>query len=103
MDIPIYKGHFMAFERARDKKKYYRNSSSGFAKKARVFIIERDGFCCLKCGSDDRIQIDHIKSSYLGFINNIGLSEINNVDNLQVLCGKCNAGKLPEDTTDYRS
>lgn len=46
---------------------------------------------CLKCGSQDNLQIDHIMPVCLGGHNHI--------DNLQVLCLKCNSekGDRPED------
>lgn len=70
-------------------KKYIRNTSSNYIKRERVrsFIFNRDGYKCVKCGSSENLQIDHIISVY-----RIGL-KANNINNLQVLCRKCNAGK----------
>jgi 5-methylcytosine-specific restriction endonuclease McrA len=49
---------------------------------------------CLKCNSDQDLTIDHIVS-----VNNGGT---NSIDNLQILCRRCNASKGIK-TIDYRS
>jgi 5-methylcytosine-specific restriction endonuclease McrA len=57
-------------------------------------IGERDGFCCARCKTTDRLQIDHIQP-----VSKFGPS---NLDNLQFLCEQCN--QLKGDTfADYRS
>ena len=48
---------------------------------------------CLRCGSIDNLQVDHVVSLY-----NWGKTEWNN---LQTLCGKCNRRKGTR-TADYR-
>jgi 5-methylcytosine-specific restriction endonuclease McrA len=82
------------FKRAKAKgekhlKKYIRNASSNYIKRKAVrdFIFSRDQYKCIKCGSTEDLQIDHIVSVY-----KIGLSA-NHIENLQTLCKVCNAGK----------
>lgn len=68
-------------------KKYLRNEASNYIKRpvVREYILKRDGYKCCMCGSTKNLEIDHIKSIYSGGENN--------VDNLQILCRHCNAGK----------
>lgn len=51
----------------------------------RNYILKRDGFQCLCCGSSEKLEIDHIRP----FAQN-GKTEI---DNLQTLCKQCNKDK----------
>jgi len=62
-------------------------------KKIRKFIFDRDKKC-LKCGSEDNLQIDHIIS-----INSGGE---NRLSNLQTLCKRCNVIKSIN-FKDYRN
>jgi hypothetical protein len=63
-------------------------------KNVRKFIFKRDGFKCLKCGGNKRLQIDHI--------NPISKGGENKLMNLQTLCSRCNSRK--RDTYfDYRN
>jgi len=82
------------YSKMRDKK-YYRNSSSAYIKKQEVrdFIFNRDNHTCLECKSKDNITVDHIITVIYGFENHIDLFVINNIGNLQTLCGKCNSKK----------
>lgn len=48
-------------------------------------IWKRDGFKCVKCGTDENLSIDHIKPESFG-----GTLEI---ENLQTLCKSCNSKK----------
>lgn len=48
-------------------------------------IYARDGYKCLKCGSKDRLCLDHIKP----FVNGGETTE----ENLQTLCRSCNSKK----------
>jgi len=69
-------------------KQYLRNEASNYIKRpaVREFILQRDNYKCVYCGSTENLQIDHIKSVYSGGENSI--------DNLQTLCRSCNTGKL---------
>lgn len=51
----------------------------------RRFILERDGWRCVYCGSTDELEIDHIVPFSRG-----GACS---VENSQVLCRSCNASK----------
>lgn len=56
-------------------------------------VFELHGSDCLKCGSSEKIQLDHIKPVFKG-----GKNEI---DNLQPLCKSCNVSKGTK-IEDYR-
>jgi len=49
-------------------------------------ILERDGFACLNCGSEEALEIDHI-------IPLAGGGHPTDEENLQTLCRSCNAKK----------
>ena len=49
------------------------------------YIYERDGGCCVTCGSSENTVFDHIKSYFNGGTNSR--------DNLQLLCRICNMKK----------
>lgn len=68
-------------------KQYLRNEASNYIKRpmVREFILKRDGYKCIYCGSTENLQIDHIKSVYSGGENKI--------ENLQTLCKSCNTRK----------
>lgn len=51
----------------------------------RISVFERDGFACRKCGSGERLSIDHIKPVVDGGSND--------PENLQTLCVSCNSKK----------
>lgn len=62
----------------------------------RSLILERDEFCCRRCGSkapDVRLEIDHIIPVVAG-----GPTE---ESNLQTLCEECNAGKADRPPTAH--
>lgn len=48
-------------------------------------VFRRDGYACLRCGSDSDLTIDHIHP--------VALGGTNHPSNLQTLCRSCNAGK----------
>lgn len=53
--------------------------------KTRQIVLARYNFECAVCGSDERLTVDHIVPKARG-----GTDEL---DNLRVLCLKCNAKK----------
>lgn len=53
-------------------------------RKLRQSIIQRDG-CCQRCGTEERLSVDHIVPRTLGGDDN--------PSNLQVLCSSCNSSK----------
>jgi len=66
-------------------------------KKVREEAIKLYGNVCHRCGSDEQIQVDHIKpkSKYPELALDI--------NNLQILCWPCNKHKSFRDETDYRN
>jgi 5-methylcytosine-specific restriction endonuclease McrA len=57
-------------------------------------VLEIYGERCLKCGSEDNIQIDHVVPLAIGGDNLFG--------NLQPLCRSCNSSKGARSCEDYR-
>ena len=53
-------------------------------RKLRQSIIQRDK-CCQRCGTEERLSVDHIVPRTLGGDDN--------PSNLQVLCSSCNSSK----------
>lgn len=100
--IPVLKCQRYSGIKAKRVYSTYRNISSHFGNKAKDYIFKKYGMKCLKCGSEENIQIDHIIPVWYGFNRKIELKQINNVDNLQVLCRSCNARRSPETIEDYR-
>jgi hypothetical protein len=75
---------------ARRTKSYGRKRrTENFSPVRKEAIRARDGYCCVACGSDDRIQVDHILCVELG-----GKSTI---DNGQTLCHDCHVKKTTYD------
>jgi hypothetical protein len=62
-------------------------------KNIRLFILNRDGFKCLRCDSYYHLTIDHIVPIHYGGENKIS--------NLQTLCRSCNSWKSTK-TIDFR-
>lgn len=77
--------------------KALRNSSSGFINRAdvREYIFSRNGYKCVECGSNNDLQVDHIVSVYEFAKKQLDYSKLNIEENLQTLCGICNAKKRP--------
>lgn len=73
------------------KKEYARHSKkvtrSQRWKAVRLEVLRRDGWKCVKCGANGRLEVDHIKpvrtNPELGFEKS----------NLQTLCGPCHSRK----------
>jgi hypothetical protein len=51
----------------------------------KVFVWNRDGGCCVKCGSNQRLEFDHVIP--------VSLGGANTARNLQLLCETCNRSK----------
>lgn len=51
----------------------------------RAAVYERDGWCCLHCGTKEGLTLDHIVPWSLGGSDDVG--------NLQTLCQRCNSSK----------
>lgn len=63
-----------------------RNSGSHWIRPAkRLAIYARDGFCCVYCGSESKLSLDHVKPLALGGGNQ--------ATNLVTACIECNSGK----------
>jgi 5-methylcytosine-specific restriction endonuclease McrA len=65
----------------------------GFIGRVRRELIERYGEVCLRCGSTDHVQVDHVIPVALGGPNVI--------ENMQLLCRSCNVAKS-DTIADYR-
>ena len=53
--------------------------------KYRAKLLEKYNYCCAWCGTDDRLQIDHVKTQMSGGGDDY--------ENLQMLCPSCNCLK----------
>lgn len=60
----------------------------------RLFVFERDGYRCLRCGTRKRLSCDHVRP--------IARGGVTNAANLQTLCVDYNQWKR-EQTIDYRN
>lgn len=69
--------------------KKYRTGS----KKERQLIFKRDGYKCIKCGSNKNLTIDHIIPKSKGGRDSI--------TNYQTMCKKCNSEKSNIILTEY--
>jgi 5-methylcytosine-specific restriction endonuclease McrA len=69
--------------------KGWKGGSTSEWRKLREIVFKRDGAICVQCGEDERtkLHIDHIIPKRL-----VGDSG-DQLDNLQVLCQKCNLSK----------
>ena len=53
--------------------------------RSRAFVWERDAGRCVKCGSEDDLQFDHVIP--------VAKGGGNVAENVQILCGDCNRQK----------
>ncbi len=76
--------------------KKFRGSCSAFIKKplVRKIILEKFNNKCCECSMTENLQIDHVES-VLRCFKRAAFHLCNSEENLQVLCGSCNASKLP--------
>lgn len=77
--------------------KYLRSCGQTFISRQEVreFVFSKDNYKCVECDTSENLQVDHIVSIYRVFKDGIDIREINNIDNLQTLCGSCNSRKKP--------
>lgn len=77
--------------------KALRDSSSNFVQREDVKNIIKTIYNdkCNICGKNNDLQIDHIISIWRVANKEYPVKLLNLKENLQILCGKCNAGKLP--------
>lgn len=62
-----------------------RSEAQAHNKKMRSYYLNKFNYKCVKCGDDERLELDHILAITMGGDN----SE----DNIQVLCKSCNVKK----------
>lgn len=96
--FPVWKprkSHFLLSEtmNKEDFVSYIRNSSYAFIKRVDVrnFILKRDDYKCVLCGSKENLHIDHVKR--ISDVNLNNYREYNKENSLQTLCNSCNARK----------
>lgn len=58
---------------------------------ARLACLDRDGYACVRCGTDEALQVDHITP--LAVTMDLAFD----IDNLQTLCRSCHDEKGRED------
>ena len=62
-----------------------RRERAGIPEKVRIAVWRRDNGCCVKCGSREKLEYDHIIP--------ISRGGSNTVRNIELLCEKCNRSK----------
>ena len=84
--IQRWKAAILAFDGQRLPAEYWRV--------ARAVVLERDGYTCVYCGSQERLHVDH----------SIPVSQggSNIFDNLVTSCGSCNLSKASKSPTQWR-
>jgi len=86
----------LAYLRGKKRKKVEKKAKRHYSRKRRnqfageradlmLALIERDGYQCKSCGSQDDLSIDHITPLSKGGSDDL--------DNLQLLCRSCNSSK----------
>lgn len=58
---------------------------TGIPREVRLAVLARDGWKCVRCGSPDRLEMDHVVAWSSGGADTI--------DNLKTLCWLCNRRK----------
>lgn len=71
------------------------NPSRGAPHHLRKAARTRDGNQCVKCGSTERLEVDHVL--------NIAHGGTHNLDNLQTLCAACHREKSQEEARQARA
>jgi 5-methylcytosine-specific restriction endonuclease McrA len=95
---PVDKRRFCSRECADSSRRgetYGKKRTRHFSPRRKQLIRERDGFKCVLCGSDDRLQVDHIIPVRLGGTNDVG--------NGRTLCHACHVKKTAEDKAAIRA
>lgn len=74
--------------------KAFRKSSTGYVNKKFVkeFVYHKYDSKCFKCDSKKDLHIDHIISVHKSYLSG-DFYKCNNINNLQLLCCKCNLKK----------
>nr|DAL13448.1 MAG TPA_asm: HNH endonuclease [Caudoviricetes sp.] len=72
----------------------WENPSGGAPYKQRQQALKRDHHQCVKCGSAERLEVDHIK--------NVASGGGHNLDNLQTLCHHCHKTKTARESGAWR-
>ena len=100
LDFPKWKPQFSTSLKIRSSNqkvryKALRNSSDSFIRRkdVRYFLLEKYNYQCSQCGSTECLEIDHIISVFKASNNEFDIEKLNNIENLTVLCCKCNSGK----------
>jgi 5-methylcytosine-specific restriction endonuclease McrA len=59
----------------------------------RARIFDRDGMCCVLCrATESRFHVGHLISVEAGILYGLSDAEINDEENLAVMCEECNLG-----------
>ncbi len=77
--------------------KALRNSSGAFIKRedVRRCVLKKCKNKCIKCGSLNNLQVDHLVSVHLSAKIPSLIDTLNTIGNLQILCLFCNSSKSP--------
>lgn len=79
----------LAFKKFRNTSGYY-----VYKKEIRQYIFDKYNNMCALCGSENNLEIDHIKSVKRCFTEE-DFDFCNTIENLQSLCKTCNCSKIP--------